>query len=97
MPGSQDVRAVLDPLVREFGLDDDIYSAFLHHVHHRMSRWRTYEVEHLEPANLLLFRKLEWMLRTCRDWNLAYGRKDVLEALAKASYLGMKADSERAD
>ncbi len=92
MPGSQDVRAVLDPLVQEFGLDDEIYTTFLHHAHHRISQWRTYEVQHIEPANLLLFRRLEWMLRTCREWNLACGRKDVLAVLAKACSIGMMAD-----
>jgi hypothetical protein len=97
MPGSQDVRAVLDPLVQEFGLDDDIYSTFLHHAQHSMSRWKTYEVKHLETNNLLLLCWLKCMLKTCRQWNLAYGRKDVLEALAKACRLGMKADPERAD
>lgn len=91
MPGSQELRAILDPLVREFGLDDGIYSTILHHAQHRMSRWNTHEVQNLEPANLLLFRRLEWMLRTCREWNLAYGRKDVLEALAKASCIGLTA------
>jgi hypothetical protein len=94
MPGAQDVRDKLDALVREFGFDENIYSLLPHNRGHRMSAWNTYEARNLEEDNLLLFRKLDWILLTCRKWKLANGRKDVLEALAKACALGMKTDQD---
>jgi hypothetical protein len=43
-----------------------------------------------DGANVLLHRKLAWILRTYKEWRLPRGRTDVFEALAKASRLGME-------
>jgi hypothetical protein len=89
MPGAKDLHAVLDPLVKEFGLDNDIYRT-LHHRGHSISDAMSYNAATFETDNTLLVHRLRWILQTCRDWNLKYGQKDVLEALARACRLGMK-------
>ncbi len=41
--------------------------------------------------NVLLHRKLEWILRTYQDeWRLEPGRADVFDALITAANLGMR-------
>jgi hypothetical protein len=44
----------------------------------------------LGSPNVLLHRKLKWILETCREWKLPKGQTDVLAGLAKVARLGMR-------
>lgn len=89
--GASDTKPVLRELVDAYGLDNATYEECIHHARHSISRMLGYEAVEYPPGspNLLLHRRLEWMLRTCREWKLPKGRTDVLVALAKACQLGM--------
>src|SRR5690242_12251082 len=86
---SDKLKAVLRELLK-FGLDNDIYVP-LHHVEHKISRAlsESWQVANFDEDNRLLLRRWEWVLQTCRDWKLAYGRSDVVAALAEATRLGL--------
>jgi hypothetical protein len=89
--GSSDTKTILQELVR-LGLNDDIYMNHIHHAHHRISAMLNYNAirYRADDTNVLLHRKLDWMLRIYRDeWKLPPGRTDVFLALAKAAHLGM--------
>jgi len=88
--GSEDTKKILTQLVA-LGLDNDTYVNFIHHAKHPISAMLNYGVvEYRHGANTeLLHRKLDWMLRTYRDWGLPPGRTDVFVALAKAANLGI--------
>ena len=90
--GSEDTKNILRELVR-LGLDNDTYMNFVHHSGHPISAMLNYEAAQYrtDSRNVLLHRKLEWILRTYRDeWKLPPGRTDVFVALANASSLGMQ-------
>ena len=89
--GANDTKVILDEL-KTLGLDDGTYRNFIHHAGHPMSAMMNYDAATYRPGsrNILLHRKLEWMLRTYKEWKLPPGRTDVFEALAKASNLGMR-------
>ena len=74
--GSDDTKRALRELVA-LGLDDEIYRNFVHLAGHSISDMLGYEVAQYEPYSddVLLDRKLEWMLRTYREWRLPPGRK----------------------
>ena len=63
--GSDDTKRALRELVA-LGLDDEIYRNFVHLAGHPISDMPGYEVAQYEPYSddVLLDRKLEWMLRT---------------------------------
>jgi hypothetical protein len=89
--GANDTKILLDQLIK-LGLDDETYRKFIHHAGHRMSDMMNYGVATYRPGgrNILLHRKLEWMLCTYKEWKLPPSRTDVFVALAKASRLGMR-------
>jgi hypothetical protein len=92
MLGSEDTKELLRELVK-LGLDNDTYRNFIHHAKHPISAMLNYGAAEYEQEgnNVLLHRKLDWMLRTYRDeWKLPRGRTDVFVALAKAAGLGMR-------
>jgi hypothetical protein len=90
--GASDTKPVLRELVDVYGLDNTTYVNFIHHNHDSISKMLNYDtVEYpLGSPNVLLHRKLEWILRTCREWKLPRGRTEVLVALAKACQLGIR-------
>jgi hypothetical protein len=86
----RELRAAVIPLVEDFGFDDDIYRRLAEG--HSIEAVRSKVVMNTCVDKALLVRRLEWILRTCREWKLAYGQKEVLMTLAKASFLGVKAE-----
>jgi hypothetical protein len=88
--GANDRKVLLDEL-QKLGLDDDTYMNLIHHAGHRTSTMMNYDAATYRSGsrNILLHHKLEWMLRSYKEWKLPPGRKDVFVALAKASNLGM--------
>jgi hypothetical protein len=89
VPSARELRAVVIPLVEDFGFDDDIYRRLA--GDHSIEAVRS-KVVNTQVDNALLVRRLEWILRTCREWNLAYGQKETLMTLAKESFLGVKVE-----
>jgi hypothetical protein len=88
--GASDTKPILRELVDEYGLDNATYVNLIHHKGHSISDMLRYDREYAPGSpNLLLHRKLEWMLRVCREWKLPKGRTDALVALAEACKLGM--------
>ena len=86
-----DTKPILQALL-DLGLSADTYTKRLHHAGHSPSRMMAYQAGRYrsEDKNVLLHRKLEWILRTYRDdWKLARGRSDVFEALVAAVNLGL--------
>jgi hypothetical protein len=84
--GSEDTKPILKELVR-LGLDDDTYRTYLHHSRHSIARMLAYEALTYKAGsrNLILHRKLEWMLCVCRNRNLQSGSTNELRELAIAT------------
>ncbi len=74
--GSADTKPILQALL-DLGFPEELYSHQLHHAGHRPAAMLKYEVGHYRAndKNVLLHRKLAWILRTYRDdWTLGAGR-----------------------
>jgi hypothetical protein len=89
--GTEDTKPILQEL-EALGLDNDTYRKFIHHAGHSIADMMGYDAGKYRPdsRNIPLHWRLVWILKTYRDeWKLPPGRKDVFEALAKASKLGI--------